>query len=343
MGGEMWRGLAVGLSAVVLTGCTSLGQQRPASLGETESGYTYIPLDPLPVVTLQGNSCGGYSSELLGFDKETQKIVPKSNLEALPDNAVRIGIQSFTADGGVEFGVGSATGNQGLYKITVDYVNVDTVNVSLSIYRLDQSPSGFAKRVPYVQSLPSQGAIYVDRDYYDDLRPIEDDYGQVIDDRADLANEIKPTIYNIPVFVGVGVRIIADVKTNEAGVDITGLGVIGGNANLKNLSGTMVAQTLGINGKDIAAAMPIQSSLDSTSVENALVAIGSVKTLIYADGTSITPRVVGMYLPFPASRQLVNSIVSQLSNRPIPWNRECKIVSIEDEGEDVIARGRTDD
>lgn len=315
-----------------LCSCSSLPNLRPESLAQIESGYTYIPLDPLPVQIESGVTCVDENRQKLGFNPATQQVVPKGNLEALPDNAVRIGIQSFTANGGIEFGVGNATGKQGLYKITVDYVNVDTVNLQLSIYRLVNGTGTTADgqdRLPYVGSLANSGAVYVDRDFYR-LMPYEfNPYNpDSTDDRPDRSDEIRATLYSIPVFVGVGVRVVADVKTNEAGVNITGLGVIGGNANGKRLSGTMVAQTLGINGKDIAAAIPIQSSLDSTSVENALVAIGSVKTLLYAEGTSITPRVVGMYLPFPADRQLVNSIVSELSKRPIPWARECKIVDI---------------
>lgn len=295
----------------LISGCSLLPDQRPRSVAEIESGYTYIPLDPQKVRVVLPREC------------QDAELDEKDLLTLLPDNAVRIGIQSFKADGKIEFGVGNATGERGLYKVTVDYVNADTIPVQMSIYVRGKN----GEKIPFTHAPSGTGPIIVDRDY--DLPYIgpepksEEEYikRQMIQEYE--KENIESTVYSIPAFVGVGVRVVADVVTYKSGVDITGLGSIGGGVKAGGLNGTMVAQTIGINGQKVAAAIPIQSSLDSTSVENALVAIGSVKTLLYDDATRVTPRVLGVYLPFPADKRLINAIVSQLSKKPIDWETSC--------------------
>ena len=49
------------------------------------------------------------------------------------------------------------------------------------------------------------------------------------------------------------------------------------------------------SGANIAAAMPIPSEISASSIQNALVAIGTIKSKIYDAGTEISPRAVGTY------------------------------------------------
>src|SRR4029077_20793155 len=53
------------------------------SYGEVASGYTYVPIDPFAVQTADGDSCKGNSAQTVSL------------LDALPDNAVRMLIESF--------------------------------------------------------------------------------------------------------------------------------------------------------------------------------------------------------------------------------------------------------
>ena len=84
-----------------------------------------------------------------------------------------------------------------------------------------------------------------------------------------------------------------------------------------------MVQTLGVNGKAIAAALPIQSELNRTTAMNAVVAIGSIKANLYAEETVKKARVVGIYLPVTGGAQLANAVLSALAESPIEWQREC--------------------
>jgi hypothetical protein len=102
--------------------------------------------------------------------------------------------------------------------------------------------------------------------------------------------------------------------------------VIGAEAEAERLRGSLVVQTLGVNGKAIASALPIQSELNRTTAQNAIVAVASVKALLHADETIVAPRIVGLYLPFPGGRPLVNALISELSKSTsrLEWKRPCK-------------------
>lgn len=305
------------LCGCLVAGC-STGFVRPKSLAEGDAGYTYIPMDPQSI------------DFVVVCKADPASLDRDPNLSDLPDNAVRIGIQSNQSDGKIQFGVGSATGQRGIYKVTVDYANTDTVSIPFQISRFDEDGKELDfNRIDLKNDKHNEKYQYTaERDFnlenesinarkYKDPREFE------AYQKASSGLKANQKIFHIPVFVGVGVRIVADVVTHKSGINITGLGAIGGEASTNGLTGTMIAQTIGINGEKVAAAIPIQSTLDSTSVENALVAIGSVKTLLYDEDTVKSPRVLGIYLPLKADRQLINNIVSEISRRPISWLVGC--------------------
>ena len=128
---------------------------------------------------------------------------------------------------------------------------------------------------------------------------------------------------NIPIYVGIGLRIVANVETIGGSANVSGLGVIGAEADAKQVRGTLVVQTLGVNGKSVAAALPIQSELNSTTAQNAVVAVGAIKALLYSSDTIASPRVVGFYLPFPGGPTFVSTLVSAISNKVTQWHPQC--------------------
>lgn len=131
------------------------------------------------------------------------------------------------------------------------------------------------------------------------------------------------TEFNIPIYVGLGLRTSSNIYAIKGGANISGLGVIGAEAEANNLKGSLIIQTLGVNGKSVAAALPIQSELNRTTAQNAIVAIGTIKALLHSPETWIAPRVVGLYLPFPGGKAFVNALVSELSTQDIEWSFSC--------------------
>jgi hypothetical protein len=157
----------------------------------------------------------------------------------------------------------------------VDYINADTSSFRLSIVKGISGTS-----IPF------------DTTVSDDEGPLT---YQIIPDNAVMPDNAE-TFY-LPLYIGIGLRVTADIRVLRANTKIGGLGIIGAEADAGNLSGSLVVQTLGVNGKSISAALPIQSELNRTTAQNAIVSIGSIKALLYEQDTVVSPRVVGLYFP----------------------------------------------
>lgn len=306
----MWRKTCCALAILGLSGCGTMysnemfGKPKPPS--ELESGYTYVPVDPFPVQTVPGDNCKDSTNNVVGH------LVPGQLLDALPDNAVRMLVEQFDSSGAVTYGASKTAAKGESYRVTVDYINADTINVSVWIAKsMADTKTGEYQPVslfspPSANFTPGTELFEVTRDEpkIKNAFPI---YSQ----------------FNIPVYVGVGLRVSANIYVTAAKANISGIGIIGAEAEAEKLRGSLVVQTLGVNGKSVAAALPIQSELNRTTAQNAIVAVGSIKALLYADETIKSPRVVGIYLPFPGGKPLVNALISELSKKRVVWERPC--------------------
>ena len=125
-------------------------------------------------------------------------------------------------------------------------------------------------------------------------------------------------------YVGVGLRLTANVKTLEADVNLSGLSTIAAEAKAGRLEGSLTVQTLGITGKNIASSLPLPSEINETTIQNALVAIGSIKAQLYDnENTIISPRVVGIYKPIEGGTDVINAIIADLAKSRVKWHRPC--------------------
>lgn len=300
------RTLVCALLAVLLSACGSL-IKLPSSQGERNSGFSYIPLDPLPVDVRFGPSC-----RLVDNPNGGLILAPgytfKSLLDSLPDNAVRIAVKESTSKGSLSFG-GSSVGVEGnRYQVVLDYINVDTSNIRFIVKTDADLASSTAS--PVIR----QVVRITDYTYVDPTKQYTPD---------DLERLRGNTV--IPVYVGVGLRLTADVQVLKGTVNLASLGAIAAGVEAGRASGSLVVQTLGIAGKQVSTALPLPSELNQTTVQNAILSLGSIKAIIFdSQSTTITPRVTGMYLPIRnASDELVNRIVSELAREPIPWAQAC--------------------
>lgn len=311
----MLRAVATAALCVLLTGCGTMFREvgfgktdplrPPPSAGELESGFTYIPIDPFPVQTMPGDSCK---------DSEEKKF--GGLLDALPDNAVRMLVEKFDVSGGVSYLTSKAGATGESYRVTVDYINADTINFPVRITkRMRRVDSDFEEPV---NVFATPNGYQSGTEIYEVTR-VESNQSRLFS----LGGNTEGVVFNIPVYVGVGLRVSANVFVVGASANISGIGVIGAEAEADRLRGSLIVQTLGVNGKSVASALPIQNELNRTTAQNAIVAVGSIKALLYADETIKSPRVVGLYLPFPGGKALVNALISELSKQRVEWKRPC--------------------
>lgn len=305
------------LFALTLNGCSTISSKTTPS--ETLSGYTYIPVDPFTVKTYPGNSCNRNTLQSENT-VEVSQIPYEQLLKSLPDNAVRTTVETFYANGAVTYGTAKISSAATSYRITVDYINADTTNVDLWIRRTAIPKQTEESDLNYTFTAKPQNISIFD--------PIDtskySSYRYTVTTNQPKDSEINDYSYfSLPVYVGIGLRVTADVNDVKSTANISGLGAIGIEAETGQLKGSLTVQTLGVNGQAIAAALPIQSELNRTTAQNAIVAVASIKALLYEDKTLVQPRVVGLYLPVPGGKTLVNSIISELSSTRVIWERPC--------------------
>ncbi len=345
------QGMSVFIMCAVLMGmpgCSWFKQPKPATLGETMSGYTYIPIDPTKVY-IEPKACA------IDFSSITDDVGTKNHklLDMLPDNAVRMSMELSDAKGNVTYGV-SKVGASGLaYRLTADYVNSDTVNKAVWIRRsmlrhatettYDQNGKVARReeqtnRVPVSiseGSLNEKGSLTMHAPSSDKGGGSRDEESRVIpgtdlyevrsfentpgkEERESLGKD-QYQEFNVPIYVGIGLRIVAEGSSSSSEANISGIGVIGVEAEAKRLVGSLTVQTLGVNSQAVASALPVQSELSRVTAENAFVAIGAIKAMLHQKETLKFPRVVGLYLPFPGGKPLVNALISELSSKPVSW------------------------
>lgn len=302
------RQIAVLAALISLSACSAIPHRPPQTSGELESGYTYVPLDPFPVATVAGDSCKEKGLEQ--FDYTNAGL-----LKDLPDNTVRMMVEKLDTSGKVTFGPAKVGMIGERYNVTVDFINADTVNVPMWILKTMQLVDGPRIQVRMYDSNPGPrfvpGSELYEATKTPSVRAADNDF---------IFEE-----FNLPVYVGVGLRARADVTVTGGDANLTGIGVIGAEAEAQRVRGNLVVQTMGITGKSVSAALPIQSELNRTTAQNAIVAVASIKTQLYSEETGVGVRVLGFYLPFPGGKPLVNALISQISKSPrTEWPRPCR-------------------
>lgn len=315
---------------VLLSGCgiSTISSGVARSPGEVASGYGYIPLDALPVNQIDdADSCreGGPKAPLL---------------KALPDLSIRFAVADFDASGNLSFGPSKVTASGNTYKAVLDYINVDVVPVDFLIRMKVKSSGGVVDRAIHEEVGSGERVVAYEvisrptdvvRRQEEALRQTQYQFEiamKVADEKETKALGDKFTPVTIPIYVGLGLRLSADIRAVKSDINLSGLGVIGAAAEAGDLSGTLAVQTLGVNGRTIATALPLPNKLDQTTIENGILAIGSGRAILYTadskdEGVTTTPRVVGLYSPIGSNPLLINAIYAELSRERPVWRRLC--------------------
>jgi hypothetical protein len=67
-----------------------------------------------------------------------------------------------------------------------------------------------------------------------------------------------------------------------------------------------------------------RGELNQTTIQNAVLALGSIKAILYDEkNTTVTPRVVGICNPVGGGQQFINGVISALTVEPVAWSAPC--------------------
>jgi hypothetical protein len=136
-----------------------------------------------------------------------------------------------------------------------------------------------------------------------------------------LTTEADPDVV-VPVYVGVGLRLTANVAVKEGTIDLGNLFALGAAAQAKQISGTLVIQSLGLSGEGVSSLIPIPSEINPTTMQNALMAIGAIKSKIYDGNITVVPRVVGVYNNLGGGQETINGFISTILSKPLILDTE---------------------
>lgn len=331
----MQKHISLLVFSMIVGGCSLVSDPNalPKTLGEQSSGYGYVPLDGLAVdQTFDADSCKQASG------MPSPKWLPL--LQSLPDLSVRFTVADFEPNGTLSFGPAKITASGQVYRAVLDYVNVDAIPENFYIRKFIRKVDGAV--VPTnlrTQVLKGEAVVAYEAILVGGGTPREASAPESL--RAQNVISLTPEkrandgwdLVTVPVYVGIGMRLSADVRAMKDGISLSSLDAIGLNAESNALSGTLTVQTLGINGKSIATALPLPSKLDQTTIENGVLALGSSRAILYADNSNSTeskqddvhetPRIVGLYSPAGTDPLLINALYSELSKQQPRWDRPC--------------------
>lgn len=96
--------------------------------------------------------------------------------------------------------------------------------------------------------------------------------------------------------VGVGLRLIAMITTSKANLNIGDISTIGAAVMSGEAHGTLMAECIGIKSKEVTALFPWPSEINQTTVQNAAMALATIKSKIYDPETKLFPQEVAIKL-----------------------------------------------
>jgi len=97
------------------------------------------------------------------------------------------------------------------------------------------------------------------------------------------------------VLIGVGVRMVAKVKTQKAGINLSSpFSLV---ANTEKVEGSLEVRVTGISSRKINELIPTTTDLSPSSISVALQAVATIKSHIHDKETIITPQYLAYSLP----------------------------------------------
>lgn len=306
------------LAGCTLAGCETLQLDEPKTLGEINTGYNYIPVDPLAVGVaiepppLPANATAAERRRLRYQRCVSRRMAegdkPADVMDALPDHTVRMAIREMSGEANAGFSAVAMGVKGSLYQVVVDSVLADTVNVPFAIRARARRGEG-DRGAPALMDLTDENA-----------RDLEFDAVRLLPGMtaAQMGSDYEDV--HIPIYVGVGLRMTAHLAVRSGKVNLSSLPALAASVEAKKSAGSLTMQTLGIYNQQVASTFPIPSELNTSTIQNALLSLGAVKAIVYDGDTGTRPRVTGIYNPLPTSDpKLINKIYSALASAPIPW------------------------
>jgi hypothetical protein len=188
-------------------------------------------------------------------------------LSALPDETILVATGKYNSNGTITFGPIGGTIKGEKYTVILDWIKYTTISKDIVEYK-DSLNTNKIEFIDYIRELTDNDEGYVPNTEY----------------------------HSIPIYTGVGLRLKATFVADSNDLNVNGVFGVSGSFNSKNVKGNLIIQSMGISGKSVS--LPLPSDINQTSIQNAMMAISSIRALVYTsekDDLQITPRIIGYY------------------------------------------------
>ena len=213
-------------------------------------------------------------------------------LNVLPDESILVATGIHNLDGTISFGPIGGTVKGRKYTVIMDWIKYKTIPKSI---------------IREKDSLLGKTFLYFD---------IEEERQQ--DEVKKVSNQVEKN--SIPIYAGVGLRLIATFEADSLGMNVSGIFGVSGSFSSNKVKGNLIIQSLGISGKSVS--LPLPSEINPTAIQNALMTISQIRALVYTSDDNdirITPRIVGFYNTVGKITNRHN-MISALSSITVPFD-----------------------
>jgi hypothetical protein len=111
--------------------------------------------------------------------------------------------------------------------------------------------------------------------------------------------------------VGVGLRIVANVLTTEANIDMGSLMALGLAAKEGSVHGDLSIEVIGLDSASISQLFPMPSQIDQSSIQKVLEAAATIKSKLGDQTTILTPHIMAIRIDQDA--RSLNSVKEYLA------------------------------
>lgn len=215
----------------------------------------------------------------------------KDYLNVLPDESILVATGIHNLDGTISFGPIGGTVKGRKYTVIMDWIKYKTIPRTI---------------IREKDTLLDKTFLYFD--------PTEEwQQGEI----KKLSNPVEKN--SIPIYAGVGLRLIATFEADSLGMNVSGIFGVSGSFSSNKVKGNLIIQSLGISGKSVS--LPLPSEINPTAIQNALMTISQIRALVYTSDDNdiqITPRIVGFYNTVGKITNRHN-MISALSSITVPF------------------------
>ena len=208
----------------------------------------------------------------------TNVIPNKDVLDRLPNETVAVTILQYDKSGRGSYSGSGLTSSGSTYRVVIDYTKYAT--------RVSKLPHTSRPDLPYFDF--SIGFLANRRRAIEDALYLHD---QVMKRGQQLGKQASTNQVAVSYHIGVGLRVNAMITARASNIDLGSLFSIGLAAESKKIFGTLAVQTIGISGRSVSPSVPMPSEINTTTIQNAMTAIATMKSRMYDSDVMIVPHV----------------------------------------------------